>query len=74
MGGSSVLTKSGKKQGIHLELQRVATLARSSVPVIPNPEMTALQKTKTPELFSVEGPILRYCLLLLVIPNPAHEV
>jgi hypothetical protein len=49
-------------------------LASSSGLVIPNPEMTALQKTKTPTLFSDGGPILRYFLLLLVIPDPAHEV
>jgi hypothetical protein len=39
------------------------------VPITPKSGNNITRKNKTPALFSVEGPILLYCLLLLVIPN-----
>ena len=73
-GGLAVLTKNDKKEEIHLEPQRLTMLPRLSVLVIPNSKMGDTRKNKTPTLFSDGGPILRCCLLLLVIPNPGFEV
>ena len=61
--------KSGKKEEIHLERPRLPMLPQLYVVVIPNSKKDISRKNKNPDAFQRGGPILRYFLLLLVIPN-----
>ena len=66
--------KSGKKEEIHLERPLLPMLPQLHVVVIPNSKKDIFRKNKNPHAFQRGGPILRYFLLLLVIPNSARRV